>query len=146
MSKITSDNSNSTRDEGNKTVSMETTGRRLVYFAAERTLLTWIRVALTLMGLGFIIDRFSLVFNETLQNGRLLWLGKSIPSWAGSVLVIMGTLVSFIAATSYCRFAIRYRKHGDTTPGGGLLFGVGLALAVTIIGLAIFVLLLTITL
>jgi uncharacterized membrane protein YidH (DUF202 family) len=53
------------QDEKEKAFSMEETGRRLVYFAAERTLLTWIRIALTLMGLGFIIDRFSLILNQT---------------------------------------------------------------------------------
>ena len=36
------------------------TGPRLVYFAAERTLLSWVRVALGLMAFGFVVDRFEL--------------------------------------------------------------------------------------
>ncbi len=31
-----------------------------VYFAAERTLLAWIRTGLTVMGLGFVVARFGL--------------------------------------------------------------------------------------
>ena len=42
----------------------ETVGRRLVYFAAERTLMSWIRAALGLMALGFVIDRFGLVLRQ----------------------------------------------------------------------------------
>jgi putative membrane protein len=41
--------------------SPETIGRRLVYFAAERTLMAWVRAALGMMALGFLIDRFGLV-------------------------------------------------------------------------------------
>jgi len=44
------------------------TGRRLVYFAAERTLMAWIRTALGLMALGFVIDRFGLVLRMTLPE------------------------------------------------------------------------------
>jgi putative membrane protein len=124
---------------------METTGRRLVYFAAERTLLTWIRIALTLMGFGFIIDRFDLVFSQTFMDTNLRWLGKTIPSWAGSGMVAMGTLVSLVAAASYTRFSRRYRTSGDTTPGSGLLFGVILALVVALFGIAIVALLLAIS-
>ena len=37
--------------------------RRLVYFAAERTLTSWVRTALSLMALGFVIDRFGLILD-----------------------------------------------------------------------------------
>jgi putative membrane protein len=33
-----------------------------VYFAAERTLLAWIRTGLTVVGLGFVVARFGLFF------------------------------------------------------------------------------------
>lgn len=38
--------------------------RRLVYHAAERTLTSWIRTALSLMTLGFVVDRFDLVLRQ----------------------------------------------------------------------------------
>ena len=31
-----------------------------VFFAAERTLLAWVRTGLTVMGLGFVVARFGL--------------------------------------------------------------------------------------
>lgn len=134
------------QNEKEKAFSMEETGRRLVYFAAERTLLTWIRIALTLMGLGFIIDRFSLVLNQTVMLNQEKWFGISIPSWAGSAMVILGTVVSIVAAVSYGRFTLRYQRAGDTTPGRGLHFGVILCLIVALFGIAIFLLLFAISL
>lgn len=43
--------------------------RRLVYFAAERTLTSWIRTALSLMTLGLVIDRFDLVLRQVVGAG-----------------------------------------------------------------------------
>jgi uncharacterized membrane protein YidH (DUF202 family) len=37
------------------------TGQYLVYFAAERTLMAWIRAALAFVALGFVVNRFGLV-------------------------------------------------------------------------------------
>ena len=57
------------------------TGQYLVYFAAERTLMAWIRAALGLMALGFVIDRFGLVVRtmaphagRTVQTSTLSFL------------------------------------------------------------------------
>ncbi|MPZ77370.1 MAG: DUF202 domain-containing protein [Deltaproteobacteria bacterium] len=33
-----------------------------VFFAADRTLLAWTRTGITLMGFGFVIERFGLLF------------------------------------------------------------------------------------
>ena len=35
-----------------------------VYFAAERTLLAWVRTGLALMGFGFVVARFGLFLRE----------------------------------------------------------------------------------
>ena len=39
---------------------MPESGDPRVYFAAERTLLAWIRTGLTVVGLGFVVARFGL--------------------------------------------------------------------------------------
>ena len=39
-------------------------GPKLVYFAAERTLLGWVRTALGLMAFGFVVDRFGLLLKQ----------------------------------------------------------------------------------
>ena len=35
-----------------------------IYFAAERTLLAWVRTGLALMGFGFVVARFGLFLRE----------------------------------------------------------------------------------
>ena len=43
-----------------------------VYFAAERTLLAWLRTGLTVMAFGFVIARFGL-FLQIVPSRRLLF-------------------------------------------------------------------------
>jgi putative membrane protein len=43
-----------------------------VFFAAERTLLAWIRTALALMGLGFVVARFDILTREPMAAALLL--------------------------------------------------------------------------
>jgi putative membrane protein len=112
------------------------TGPRLVYLAAERTLLTWVRTALGLMAFGFVIDRFELVLRINASAGRF---GQTQPEayslWMGTVLVIAGVVMIVVAAVRYLRFAAHYRREADTEPGPGLsqavLFTVLIALLVS---------------
>lgn len=62
-----------------------------VFFAAERTLLAWIRTGLTVMGLGFVVARFGM-FLALFSSGA----GQSAPrshgpsTALGIVLVLVG--------------------------------------------------------
>lgn len=95
--------------------------RRLVYLAAERTLSSWIRTALSLMVLGFVVDRFDLL--------RQAFGGKSVASlqartlWhlGGSILIALGAVMAVVASIYYLRFALRYRRNGSTEVGGSLV-------------------------
>ncbi len=62
------------------------------HLANERTLLAWMRTALTIIGLGFIVDRLSLAGT----TGRLEPL-------AGVGLVMLGGLVALGGAWSFLR-------------------------------------------
>ena len=42
----------------------DSAGDPRVYFAAERTLLAWVRTGLALMGFGFVVARFGLFLRE----------------------------------------------------------------------------------
>lgn len=104
--------------------SSEEQSRRLVYFAAERTLTSWIRTALSLMTLGFVIDRFDLVVRRVLgakvdatESSRELW------RWGGSILIGLGVLMAVMAGIYYLRFARHYRRDGGTEMGHSLLVG-----------------------
>lgn len=79
-----------------------------VFFAAERTLLAWIRTALALMGIGFVVARF-----DVLADGP-----SSVA--AGSVVIAI-SLGFIIAATRiYVATVHRLRRsepfEGNTSP------------------------------
>ena len=51
-----------------------------IYFAAERTMLAWIRTGLAMMGFGFVVARFGLFLRE-LAVAR----GETVPNVSGSL-------------------------------------------------------------
>ncbi|WP_435011232.1 YidH family protein [Tundrisphaera lichenicola] len=68
-----------------------------VYFAAERTLLAWVRTGLTVMGLGFVVARFGLFL-------QLLERDTKGGSHIGSTLIGVGLVFlgsAAIAASSW---------------------------------------------
>jgi putative membrane protein len=76
-----------------------------VYFAAERTLLAWLRTGLTVIGLGFLVARFGLflrlVRQPTTEEGTPL-----ASTIIGVGLVLLGAAVIAISAwqhASFCR-------------------------------------------
>jgi putative membrane protein len=96
------------------------TGQYLVYFAAERTLMAWIRAALGLMALGFVIDRFGLVVRSVTPHVAKIIQSATLSFLAGAGLVVVGALMAGVAAVRYAHFVRRYRQTGDTEPGYGL--------------------------
>lgn len=109
------------------------TGQYLVYFAAERTLMAWIRAALGLMALGFVIDRFGLVVRTMAPHGDRIIQSSTMSFLAGAGLVVGGSAMAAVAAVRYTHFAWRYRQTGDTDPG----YGLGPAISFTaVVGLA----------
>lgn len=101
--------------------SSEEQSRRLVYFAAERTLSSWIRTALSLMALGFVIDRFDLVVLKVLGGKSAAGLhSQDLGRWGGSILIALGVLMAVAAGIHHLRFASRYRRSGSTAVGCSL--------------------------
>jgi len=111
-----------------------------VYFAAERTLLAWIRTGLALMGFGFVVARFGLFLREmAFARGEALPTGGG-SLWAGTALVLIGVLVNIYGAISHARFSRRFQR-GDAEVHdarfavaiASVLAGVGFAMAVYLI-------------
>jgi putative membrane protein len=104
-----------------------------IFFAAERTLLAWIRTGLAMMGFGFVVARFGLFLRElALVRGEPLRGGGSL--WAGTALVLLGVVVNVYAARSHARFVARFKQ------GQGILedsrFGIIVASVLALVGIA----------
>ena len=73
-----------------------------VYFAAERTLLAWVRTALAIIGLGFVIARFGLVLD--LNQAAVDSTDKRMSTAIGVALVILGSGSSIAASLQFQRY------------------------------------------
>jgi putative membrane protein len=102
------------------------------FFAAERTLLAWVRTALALIGLGFVVARFGLFLRlvRPHPNGDP---GLHLPSVVlGTALALLGSAAALAATWQHRRF---YRTLGaaelprDYRAGAGLVVGYGVAAA-----------------
>lgn len=77
-----------------------------VYFAAERTLLAWIRTGLALMGFGFVVARFGLFLREVAPSVAAAGGDAAVPRgraslWFGVALVAAGVIVNTLAAIDH---------------------------------------------
>ena len=82
-----------------------------VFFAAERTLLAWLRTGLTVMALGFVVARFGLFL-------RLLSLqpqAASTQEHAGSSAAL-GVVFVIVGAVSILGAVIQHRRFVSTLP------------------------------
>jgi putative membrane protein len=76
-----------------------------VYFAAERTMLAWIRTGLATIGLGFVVARFGL-FLRMLRTGDQDASANVGSTLIGVGLVLLGAAAMALAARQhavYCR-------------------------------------------
>jgi putative membrane protein len=114
-----------------------------VYFAAERTLLAWIRTSLGLMGMGFVVARFGLF---------LRMVSPSVPGHAyhprglsaamGIGLVLLGVACAVSAGVQHQRFA-RTLSPLERPRSYSMAVSLSLAYAIAVAGAGLAVLLAT---
>jgi putative membrane protein len=76
-----------------------------VYFAAERTLLAWIRTGLSAMGLGVVVAKFGVFLRYIAQDDPVLVTRVGRSELVGLALVLLGTSTCVAAAIQFRRFA-----------------------------------------
>ena len=111
-----------------------------VFFAAERTLLAWVRTGLGLVGMGFVVARFGLfvrIVRPDAAHHEHPWTGG-----VGIALALLGALASLSATWQHRQFCrtlppADLPKSYRLAPGLFLGFGVaiaGLVLAAVLVG------------
>jgi putative membrane protein len=83
-----------------------------VFFAAERTLLAWVRTGLTIMAFGFVVARFGLFLRllSVQQPGAINYTEhNSISNAVGIALVLVGTACMILGA-------YQHRSYVSTLP------------------------------
>jgi len=117
-----------------------------VFFAAERTLLAWIRTGIAIMAVGFVVSRFGL-FVQLIG----LQIGKSsaellneasahaadhamLSSTLGILFVAAGSLLSVVATVQHRRF-VSTLSNIDLPPSYSTSFAVLASLAVALLGI-----------
>lgn len=108
-----------------------------VHYAAECTLLAWIRTGLALMGFGFVVARFSLLLRELAGNRADPASPPGLSLYIGTALVGVGVLVTLLAS-------LRHRSDIKKLNAGKPLFEAGsvstgeiVGFVVSLIGIAI---------
>lgn len=117
--------------------------RRLVYLAAERTLTSWIRTALSLMALGFVIDRFGLILHMLPAGSTKApaIYPRILSVWGGSILIAMGALMALVGGLRYLFFSLAYHRESSTRVRHGILIASAFSLVLALFGIALVVLL-----
>jgi putative membrane protein len=106
-----------------------------VYFAAERTLLAWVRTAVTLMAFGFVIARFGLFLRLMhLQAGESATSGLS--PFLGAAMVWLGVAALSGGALQFQAFCRRL-SLGERPPASSLWFALAVAWALALTGLVL---------
>jgi putative membrane protein len=106
-----------------------------VYFAAERTMLAWLRTGIAIMAFGFVVARFG-VFLRLLQAQGGPVRTHGISPYLGTILVVLGVVATAGGAIQYQRF--RRTLPDRTVPAtSSPVFVLGLSWALVLIGLAL---------
>jgi putative membrane protein len=103
-----------------------------VYFAADRTLLAWVRTGIGVMAFGFVVARFGLFLRVI--RGESAAAGYGLSPYLGASLVLLGVLATAAGATQYQRFCRKLQPADLPSPHAPRW---PLVLAWTLVGLGV---------
>jgi putative membrane protein len=111
-----------------------------VFFAAERTLLAWVRTGLTIMGFGFVVARFGLFLHllaaQHVTPTPIAPSRYDLSNLTGVALILVGTACMILGA-------IQHRSYVSTLPPADVprshdpKYPIALALFLAVLGLAL---------
>jgi putative membrane protein len=105
-----------------------------VFFAAERTLMAWNRTGITLMGFGFVLERFGL-FLHMLRPGAVQ-AGRDPSFWIGVAFILLALAVIGISIVQYRR-VMRTLRPIEIPAGHCTGCGIAINVIVMVLGLAL---------
>lgn len=105
-----------------------------VYFAAERTMLAWLRTGITIMAFGFVVARFGLFLRLILaQTGEVP--GRGLSPFVGAALVVLGVVATAGGAVQFQRFC-RTLTPAERPPNARPGFTLGISWTLVVVGIA----------
>ena len=109
-----------------------------VFFAAERTLLAWLRTGLTLMALGFVIARFGLFLQllATQLPAARTHGSTLLSALLGIAFVLAGAAASLVATLQHRRF-VATLPLADLPRSYSGAFGAGFGFFIAVAGLVL---------
>jgi putative membrane protein len=81
-----------------------------IYFAAERTLLAWVRTGIAVMALGFVVARFGF-FLTLLPAAQQASHSSRLSPFIGAALVMLGTAAIAAGTLEYRRYCRSLRPE-----------------------------------
>jgi putative membrane protein len=82
-----------------------------IRFAAERTLLAWLRTGLALMGFGFVVARFGLFLRELAAAHQTPATSHGWSLAIGTSLVALGVVITSLASLEHWQIIKRLNRN-----------------------------------
>jgi putative membrane protein len=92
-----------------------------VYFAAERTLLAWLRTGIAIMAFGFVVARFGLFLRILRAQPGEAVHGSGLSPFLGAALVLIGVVATSAGTRRYQEFCRRLGRPALPSPHAEVL-------------------------